>query len=184
MDKVSGYIGVLIAAFFAYLLLLPTDSSSYFSQENPKINFLDRLPASYFVRSFDNKYDLYKNAKKYEECLTLNVADECAISFSDFERSYQTLLDNSTAFYESERERYNAGVKGASDEFNSDMAAAAVNYSKSGVRQELSVKMYVANSVSLFLVVFMVLFRRKVGKAVMRPIIFVCGLVRYFHNRV
>lgn len=184
MEKFFGYVGVLVAVLFSYLLLFPVDSSPYFYRENPRINFLDRLPASYLVRSFDNKYDIYKSAKKYEACLTLKAPSECAISFSDFGSSYQTLLAGSAAFYESERERYHAGVKEIDGEFNSEMAAAAVSYSNSGVRQELSMKIYIVNLASLFLVMSVIFFRRKVGKVVMYPIFFVCNAIKSFHKKV
>lgn len=167
MEKLNGYIGVLLAILLSYVFFFPMDSS--FDRKNSKISKLDELPASFIVKANDESYDIYSSAKEYELCVSIRSEASCEISFRDFSAAYTFLLKHSKKFYEFELQRHEKGIKIRDEEFYKKMAIATTSYSNEYIKRDLAFKFYAANVIVLVLILTILLCRRIVGRCIVFP---------------
>ena len=167
MEKLNGYIGVLLAILLSYAFFLPMSPS--FDGKKVKISRLDELPASFIVKANDESYDIYSSAKEYELCVFIKSESNCDISFRDSSAAYAFLLKHSEKFYDFELQRYENGIKIRDEGFYKEMAVAAISYSNKDIKRDLSLKFYAANVLVLILILIILLYRRKVGRCIIFP---------------
>lgn len=189
MEKLNGYIGVMVAISLFYVFFLQMDSS--FDRKNSKISKLEELPASLIVKANDESYDIYSGAKEYELCISIQAESNCRISFRDFGTAYAFLLNHSETFNNFELQRYGEGIKNLDEHFYKEMAVAAIGYSNKGIKRDLALKFYTANVLVLIFILAILLFRRKVGYCIVFPfliakkiILILFRIIVHTHNKV
>jgi len=186
MEKFYGYVGIFFTIVLAYLLFSPIDSPYryYGSPAAPKINFLDDLPVSHFVKSDNSNYTIFRVIYEYKDCRAKNLGDRCYFSFSYYDLIYPFLLENDKEFYTKQKFMHDAGVKLSPDEVQVDVEEAFLRYNNPELRDGLSTVIYIANTVPVILILLAFFYRRWVGRVLLAPFFAIVKLFRRIHKSV
>lgn len=186
MEKFYGYVGIVFTLVLAYLLLSPIDSPFryYGSPAVPKINFLDELPASHFVKNYNSNYVIFHEIYKYKDCRVKNLGDRCYYSFYNYDVIYPFLLANDIEFYKNEKFMHDAGVERSSDEVQISVEEAFLRYNNPELRDGLSTMIYIANIAPVILILLAFFYRRWVGRILLAPFFAIIKLFRRIHKSI